>query len=54
MAEQLAREVPNLTLKEALRLLFLCAEKDPFIRPGSATLSRWPLVWQSAATSSRL
>src|SRR6478609_6618115 len=29
MAEQVAREVPNLTLEEALRLLFLYAEKDP-------------------------
>jgi hypothetical protein len=29
MAEQVAREVPNLTLEEALRLLFLYAENDP-------------------------
>jgi hypothetical protein len=29
VAEQVAREVPNLTLEEALRLLFLYAEKDP-------------------------
>jgi hypothetical protein len=29
LAEQVAREVPNLTLEEALRLLFLYAEKDP-------------------------
>jgi hypothetical protein len=29
VAEQIAREVPNLTLEEALRLLFLYAEQDP-------------------------
>jgi hypothetical protein len=29
VAEQVAREVPNLTLEEALRLLFLYAENDP-------------------------
>ena len=29
VAEQVAREVTNLTLEEALRLLFLYAEKDP-------------------------
>jgi hypothetical protein len=29
VAEQVAREVPNLTPEEALRLLFLYAEKDP-------------------------
>jgi hypothetical protein len=39
MAEQVAREVTNLTLEEALRLLFLYAEKDP-IRFEKAAL-RW-------------
>jgi hypothetical protein len=29
VAEQVAREVANLTLEEALRLLFLYAEKEP-------------------------
>jgi hypothetical protein len=29
VAEQVAREVGNLTLEEALRLLFLYADKDP-------------------------
>jgi hypothetical protein len=29
VAAEVAREVPNLTLEEALRLLFLYAEKDP-------------------------
>jgi hypothetical protein len=29
VAEQVAREVTNLTLEKALRLLFLYAEKDP-------------------------
>ena len=29
LAEQVAREVPNLTLEEGLRLLFLYAENDP-------------------------
>jgi len=39
VAEQVAREVTNLTLEEALRLLFLYAEKDP-IRYEKAAL-RW-------------
>jgi hypothetical protein len=39
MAEQVAREVTNLTLEEALRLLFLYAEKDP-LRYERAAL-RW-------------
>ena len=39
VAEQVAREVPNLTLEEALRLLFLYAEKDP-IKYDRAAL-RW-------------
>jgi hypothetical protein len=39
LAEQVAREVPNLTLEEALRLLFLYAEKDP-LRYDRAAL-RW-------------
>jgi hypothetical protein len=39
VAEQVAREVPNLTLEEALRLLFLYAEKDP-LRYEKAAL-RW-------------
>jgi hypothetical protein len=29
VAAQVAREVPNLSLEEALRLMFLYAEKDP-------------------------
>ena len=39
LAEQVAREVPNLTLEEALRLLFLYAENDP-LRYEKAAL-RW-------------
>jgi hypothetical protein len=39
LAEQVAREVPNLTLEEALRLLFLYAEEDP-LRYEKAAL-RW-------------
>jgi hypothetical protein len=39
LAEQVAREVPNLTLEEALRLLFLYPEKDP-LRYEKAAL-RW-------------
>jgi hypothetical protein len=39
VAEQVAREVPNLTVEEALRLLFLYAEKDP-LRYEKAAL-RW-------------
>jgi hypothetical protein len=39
-AEQVAREVRNLTLEEALRLLFLYAEKEP-VKHERARWWRW-------------
>lgn len=45
VAEQVAREVTNLTLEEALRLLFLYAEKDP-ARYDKAAL-RWLSMYVS-------
>jgi hypothetical protein len=39
VAEQVAREVPNLTLEEALRLLFLHAEGPSQVREGGAPLA---------------